>query len=87
MSEIYHRKGCAALHPIVKRFFLNDIKDKAQGLCTAYNHAPVYSATVPSHIRRLHTRVAIIGHPHFGQNGRDVLRLTAVTRGGTVIPK
>ena len=35
-----------------------------------------------SHIRRVHACLAVTCHLHFGQNDRDLLRTTAVTRGG-----
>ena len=34
-----------------------------------------------SHIRKVHACLAVICHPHFWQNDRDLLRATAVTRG------
>ena len=35
-----------------------------------------------SHIRKVHTCLAVTCHLHFWQNDRDCLRATAVTRGG-----
>ena len=34
-----------------------------------------------SHMRRVHTCLAVTCHPHFWQNDRELLRATAVTRG------
>ena len=53
----------------------------AQVLCTPYNHAPCHF--MQSHIRRVHACLAVTCHLHFWQNYRDLLRATAVTRGGT----
>ena len=35
------------------------------------------------HIRKLHVCLVVTSHRHFWQNDRDLLRATAVTRGGT----
>ena len=50
-------------------------------LCTPYNHAPCHF--MQSHIRKVHTCLAVTCHLHFWQNDRDLLRATAVTRCGT----
>ena len=47
-------------------------------LCTPYNHAPCHF--MQSHVRRVHTCLAVACHLHFWQNDRDLLRATAVTR-------
>ena len=36
-----------------------------------------------SHIRKVYACLAVTCHLHFRQNDRDLLRATAVTRGGT----
>ena len=51
----------------------------AQVLCTPYNHAPCHF--MQSHLRKVHTCLAVICHLHCWQNDRDLLRATAVTRG------
>ena len=48
-------------------------------LCTLYNHAPCHF--IQSHILRVHACLAGTCHLHFWQNDRDLLRVTAVTRG------
>ena len=48
-------------------------------LCTPYNHAPCHF--MQSHIRKVYACLAVTCHLHFWQNGRDLLRATAVTRG------
>ena len=53
----------------------------AQGLCTPYNHTPVYSVTIRSHFSRVYVCLAVTCHLHFWQNDRDLLRATTVTRG------
>ena len=53
----------------------------AQVLCTPYNHAPCHF--MQSHIRKVYAYLAVTCHLHFWQNDRDLLRATAVTRGGT----
>ena len=53
----------------------------AQVLCTPYNHAPCHF--IQSHIRKVYACLAVTCHLHFWQNDRDLLRATAVTRGGT----
>ena len=53
----------------------------AQVLCTPYNHAPCHF--MQSHIRKVYACLAVTCHLHFWQNDRDLLRATAVTRGGT----
>ena len=55
-------------------------------LCTPYNHAPVYSHFIHSHIRRIHVCFAVTCHLHFWQNDRDRLRAATVTRGMERIP-
>ena len=52
----------------------------AQVLCTPYNHAPCH--IMQSHIRKVYACLAVTCHLHFWQNDRDLLRATAVTRGG-----
>ena len=49
-------------------------------LCTPYNHAPCCFMQ-QSHIRKVHTCLAVTCHLHFLQNVRDLLRATVVTRG------
>ena len=44
-----------------------------------YNHAPCHF--MQSHIRKVYACSAATCHLHFGQNDRDLLRATAVTRG------
>ena len=51
----------------------------AQVLCTPYNHAACHF--MQSHIRKVYTCLAVTCHLHFWQNGRDLLRATAVTWG------
>ena len=51
----------------------------AQVLCTPYNHAPCHF--MQHHIRKLYVCLAVTCHLHFWQNGQDLLRATAVTRG------
>ena len=46
-----------------------------------YNHVPCHF--MQSHIRKVYACLAVTCHLHFWQNGRDLLRATAVTRGGT----
>ena len=53
----------------------------AQVLCTPYNTAPCLF--IQSHIRKVYAYLAVTCHLHFWQNGRDLLRATAVTWGGT----
>ena len=53
----------------------------AQVLCTPYNHAPCHF--MQSHIRKVYACLAVTCHLHFWQNDRELLRATAVTRGGT----
>ena len=53
----------------------------AQVLCTPYNHALCHF--MQSHIRKVYACLAVTCHLHFWQNDRDLLRATAVTRGGT----
>ena len=48
-------------------------------LCTPYNHAPCHF--MQSHIRKVYACLAVTCHLHFWQNGRDLLRAAAVTRG------
>ena len=51
----------------------------AQVLCTPYNHAPCHF--MQSLIRKVFACLAVTCHLHFWQNGGDLLRATAVTRG------
>ena len=53
----------------------------AQVLCTPYNHAPCHF--MQSNIHKVHVCLAVTCHLHFWQNDRNLLRATAVTRGGT----
>ena len=53
----------------------------AQVLCTPYNHAPCHF--MQSHIRKVYACLAVTCHLHSWQNDRDLLRVTAVTRGCT----
>ena len=53
----------------------------AQVLCTPYNHAPCHF--MQSHIHNVCACLAVTCHLHLWQNDRDLLRATAVTRGGT----
>ena len=48
-------------------------------LCTPYNHTPCHF--MQSHIRKMHTYLAVTCHLHFWQYGRDLLQATAVTQG------
>ena len=48
----------------------------AQVLCTPYNHVPCHFRQ--SHIRKLHSCLAVNCHLHFWQNDRDLLRDTAI---------
>ena len=48
-------------------------------LCTPYNHAPC--PLMQNHIRKVHACLAVTCQLHFGLNDRDLLRVTAVTRG------
>ena len=48
-------------------------------LCTPYNHAPCLF--MQSHTCKVDACLAVTCHLHFWQNGRDLLRATAVTRG------
>ena len=52
----------------------------AQVLCTPYNRAPCHFTQ--SHIRQVYACLAVTCYLHFWQNDRDLLRATAVTRGG-----
>ena len=52
----------------------------AHVLCTPYNHAPVYSVNIRSHMHKIHVCLAVTCHLHFGQNGQDHLSTTAVSR-------
>ena len=52
----------------------------AQVLCTPYIHAPCHF--MQSHTRKVHACLAVTCHLHFWQNDRNLLRATAVTRGG-----
>ena len=51
----------------------------AQVMGTPYNHAPC--RFMQSHIRKVHACLVVTCHLHFWQNGRDLLRATAVTQG------
>ena len=51
----------------------------AQVLCTPYNHAPCHF--MKSQISKVYACVAVTCDLHIGQNDRDLLRATAVTRG------
>ena len=51
----------------------------AQVLCTTYNHAPCHF--MQSHMRKVYACLAVTCHLHVWQNDRDLLRVTAVTRG------
>ena len=53
----------------------------AQVLCTRFNHASCHFMQI--HIPRMHACLVVTCHLHFWQNDRDLLRATAVTRGGT----
>ena len=53
----------------------------AQVLCTPYNQTTCHF--MQSHIRKVYACLAVTCHLHFWQNDRDLLRTTAVTRGGT----
>ena len=48
-------------------------------LCTPHNHVPWH--VMQSHLPNVHTCLAVTCHLHFRQNGRDLLRDTAITRG------
>ena len=48
-------------------------------LCVPYNHAPCH--VMQRHIRRMHACLAVTCPLHFWQNGLDLLRAAAVTRG------
>ena len=48
-------------------------------LCTPYNYAPCHF--MQSHIRKVYACLAVTCHLRFWQNGRGLLRATAVTRG------
>ena len=48
-------------------------------LCIPYNHSPRHF--MQSHIRKVRACLAVTCHLHVWQNGRDILRATAVTRG------
>ena len=50
-------------------------------LFTLYNHAPCHC--MQSHIRKVHSCLSVNCHLHLWQNDRDLLRATAVIRGGT----
>ena len=52
----------------------------AQVMCTPYNYASCHF--MQSHIRKVYASSAVTCHLHFWQNDRDLLRATAVTRGG-----
>ena len=52
-----------------------------QVLCTPYNHAPCHF--MQSYMRKVYACLAVTCHLHFWQNDLDLLRATAVTRGGT----
>ena len=47
-------------------------------LCTPYNHAPCHF--MQNHIRKVYACLAVTSHLHVWQNGRGLLRVTAVTR-------
>ena len=47
--------------------------------CTPRNHTPCHF--MQYHIRRVHAYLAVTCHLHFWQNGRGLLRATAVKRG------
>ena len=49
-------------------------------LCTPYNHAPCHF--MQSHMRKVYACLAVACYLHFWQNDRDLLHVTAVTRGG-----
>ena len=51
----------------------------AQVLCTPYNHAQCHF--MQSHMHKVYVCLAVTCHLHFWQNGWDLLRATAVTRG------
>ena len=53
----------------------------AQVLCTPHNHAPCHF--MQSHIRKVYACLAVTCRLHLWQNDRDLLRATAVARGGT----
>ena len=57
----------------------------AHVLCTPYNDAPFYNVTTfkNTYEGMMRVSVAVTCHLHFSQNDRDLLRATAVTRGGT----
>ena len=48
-------------------------------LCTPYSHVPCH--LMQSHRRKVYACLAVTCHLHFWQNGRGLLRPTAVTRG------
>ena len=48
-------------------------------LCTPYDHALCHF--MQSHLRKVHTYLAVTYHPHLWQNDRGLLRATVVTRG------
>ena len=72
----YPPKWCTALAWLVPH---ETAAVSAQVLCTPYNHAPCHF--MQSHIRKVHACLAVTCHLHFWQNGQDLLRATAVTRG------
>ena len=59
------------------------VKLLAQVLCTPYSYAPVCSVTSFKAIQVVRMCFAVSCHLHFWQHDRDLLRATAVTRGGT----
>ena len=52
----------------------------AHALCTPYNPAPVYTF-IRNHVPGVYVCLAVTWHFHFWQNDRDLLRVTALTRG------
>ena len=55
----------------------------AQVLYTPYNHAPVCTVALFEATNVGCMCLVVTCYLHFGQNDRDLLRATAVTRGGT----
>ena len=52
----------------------------AHALCTPYNPAPVYTVS-RNHVPGVYVCLAVTWHFYFWQNDRDLLRVTALTRG------
>ena len=76
-TEVVYSQRCLVVTWLVPR---ETAAFSAHALCTSYTPAPVYTF-IRNHARGEYECLAVTWHLHFWQNDRDLLRVTALTRG------